>query len=145
MLFRSADHVMATNIRDGALARIAQDRAEGYRLLLATASYRLYVDAIARRAGFDDVIATDHLGQDMDYVRARIAGENCYDVAKLTMIREWMAREGIDRASTHIRAYSDHVSDAPMLGFADEAYAANPHPPLAQLAREKGWGRLDWN
>lgn len=139
-----ADKVMAENARAGALSRIAQDRAAGYRLVLATASYRLYVDAIARRAGFDDVIATDHLGQDLDYVRARIAGENCYDVAKLTMIREWMAREGIDRGNAYIRAYSDHVSDAPMLTFADEAYAANPHPPLARLAMEKGWQRLDW-
>jgi len=139
-----ADRVMAHNIRTQALERIARDRAEGYRLVLATASYRLYVEAIARRAGFDTVIATDHLGQDMDYVRARIAGENCYDAAKLTMIREWMAREGIDRAQAHIRAYSDHVSDAPMLDFADEAYAANPHPPLAKLAEQKGWARCDW-
>ena len=139
-----ADAVMAHNVHAEALDRIARDRAEGYRLVLATASYRLYVEAIARRAGFDDVIATDHLGQDMDYVRAKIAGENCYDVAKLMMIREWMAREGIERSHAYIRAYSDHVSDAPMLEFADEAYATNPHPPLAELAREKAWTRFDW-
>lgn len=140
-----ADKVMEENVRSGALARIASDRADGCRLVLATASYRLYVDAIARRLGFDDVIATDHLGQDMDYVRARIAGENCYDVAKLTMIREWMEREGVVREACHIRAYSDHVSDAPMLMLADEAFAANPHPPLARLAQEKGWQRVDWS
>ena len=140
-----ADHVMAHNVRQGALDRIAQDRAEGYRLVLATASYRLYVEAIARRAGFDDVIATDHIGQDVEYVRAKIAGENCYDAAKLAMIRDWMAGEGIERGHAHIRAYSDHVSDAPMLEYADEPYAANPHPPLARLAHERGWGRFDWS
>lgn len=140
-----ADHVLTHNIRKGALERIAQDRAEGYRLVLATASYRLYVEAIARRAGFDAVIATDHMGQDVEYVRARIAGENCYDAAKLAMIRHWMAEEGIARDQAHIRAYSDHVSDAPMLEFADEPYAANPHPPLARLAAERGWGRFDWS
>jgi len=140
-----ADHVMAHNVRKGALERIAQDRAEGYRLVLATASYRLYVEAIAKRTGFDVVIATDHMGQDVEYVRAKIAGENCYDAAKLAMIRNWMAIEGLDRAHCHIRAYSDHVSDAPMLEFADEAYAANPHPALAALAKERGWGRFDWS
>jgi HAD superfamily hydrolase (TIGR01490 family) len=140
-----ADKVMESNIRKGALDRMRQDRAEGYRLVMATASYRLYVEAIARHAGFDDVIATDHLGQDMEYVRAKIAGENCYDVVKLTMIREWMARQGIDRTHAYIRAYSDHVSDEPMLMFADEAYATNPHAPLAALARENGWQRLDWS
>lgn len=140
-----AEHVLAHNIRKGALERIARDRAEGYRLVLATASYRLYVEAIARRAGFDAVIATDHMGQDVEYVRAKIAGENCYDAAKLAMIRHWMAEQGIERDHAHIRAYSDHVSDAPMLEFADEPYAANPHPPLARLAQERGWGRFDWS
>jgi len=139
-----ADRVMTYNMRAGAVEQIARDRADGCRLVLATASYRLYVDAIARRLGFDDVIATDHMGQDLDYVRARIAGENCYDVAKLGMIRAWMSRHGIERSAAYIRAYSDHVSDAPMLEFADEAFAANPHKPLAQLAEFRGWPRVDW-
>lgn len=139
-----ADKVLASNVRKGALERIAQDKAEGSRLVLATASYRLYVEAIARRLGFDAVIATDHLSQDLDYVRARIAGENCYDAAKLRMIKDWMASEGIARSDCHVRAYSDHVSDAPMLEFADEGYAANPHPPLAKLALLRGWERFDW-
>ncbi len=139
-----ADKVMATNVRKGALAQIAQDRAEGYTLVLATASYRLYVEPIARRLGFDAVIATDHLSQDLRYVRAKIAGENCYDTGKLRMIKAWMAAEAIDRSQTHIRAYSDHVSDAPMLEFADIPFASNPHKPLARLARMNGWSRVDW-
>lgn len=139
-----ADKVMAGNIRKGALDRIAQDRAEGFHLVLATASYRLYVEAIAKRLGFDTVIATDHLSQDLNYVRARIAGENCYDQGKLRMIEAWMARHGIARASAYIRGYSDHVSDCPMLAFADEPYAANPHKPLEKLAAQKGWPQLHW-
>ena len=140
-----ADKVMAKNVRAGALEQIAQDRAAGYRLVLATASYRLYVEAIARRLGFDTVIATDHVGQDLPYVRAKISGENCYDTGKLRMIKAWMAGEAIDRSQAHIRAYSDHVSDAPMLEFADEAFASTPPPPLARLAAERGWTRVDWS
>jgi len=137
--------VMAGNVRAQALEQIAADKAEGRVLVLATASYRLYVDAIAAHLGFDAVIATDHLVQDLDYVRARIAGENCYDAAKLDMIRDWMRGQGLERSKVHIRAYSDHVSDEPMLAFADEAVASNPHPPLAQLAEQRGWKRVDWN
>lgn len=139
-----ADKVMAENIRPGALAQIAQDKADGCRLVIASASYRLYVEPIARRLGFDDVIATDHFTQDVDYLRARIAGENCYDIAKLRMIEAWMTGAGIARGEAHIRAYSDHVTDAPMLGFADEGYATNPHEPLRRLAGERGWPVLDW-
>lgn len=139
-----ADKVMARNIRAGALARIAQDKADGCRLVIASASYRLYVEPIARRLGFDDVIATDHFSQDVDYIRAKIAGENCYDVAKLRMIEAWLADAGIAREAAHIRAYSDHVTDAPMLGYADEGYAANPHEPLRRLAALRGWPVLHW-
>ena len=139
-----ADKVMASNMRAGALARIAQDRAEGYRLLIASASYRLYVEPIARRLGFDAVIATDHFSQDIDYIRAKIAGDNCYDVAKLRMIEAWMKAQGIARSQAHLRAYSDHVTDAPMLGYADEGYAANPHGKLARLAGLRGWPILHW-
>ena len=40
-------------------ASIAADKAAGRRLVMATASYRLYAAAIAQRLGFDDVIATE--------------------------------------------------------------------------------------
>ncbi|HEX7741310.1 MAG TPA: HAD-IB family hydrolase [Sphingobium sp.] len=139
-----AAKVVAGNVRAGALTQIARDKADGYTLVLATASYRLYVEPIARRLGFDAVIATDHLSQDLRYVRAKIAGENCYDTGKLRMIKAWMASQAIDRTQAYIRAYSDHVSDAPMLEFADAPFASNPHKPLARLAMQRGWTRVDW-
>ncbi|BAK68565.1 hypothetical protein SLG_38900 [Sphingobium sp. SYK-6] len=139
-----ADKVVAGNVRAGALRRIADDRADGYRLLIASASFRLYVEPIARRLGFDDVIATDHFSQDFDYLRARIAGENCYDVAKLRMIERWMKGQGIERDQAHVRAYSDHVTDAPLLDFADEGVAANPHAKLERLATLRGWPIVRW-
>jgi HAD superfamily hydrolase (TIGR01490 family) len=139
-----AAKVTAGNVRKEALDQIAADKAAGYTLVIASASYRLYVEPIARRLGFDVVIATDHFTQGIDYIRAKIAGENCYDVAKLAMIRAWLAAQGVDRSAVHVRAYSDHVSDAPLLDYADEGFAANPHEPLAKLAQVKGWPILRW-
>ena len=111
---------------------------------MATASYRLYVEAIAKRLGFDDVIATDLSTDSSGHVLARIDGHNCYDAAKLARVKAWMESLGLDRATCHIRAYSDHVSDAPLLSFADEPFATNPHGPLARLAEPRGWPILDW-
>ncbi|KQS03933.1 haloacid dehalogenase [Sphingomonas sp. Leaf357] len=129
---------------DGARERIAADRAAGYRLVMATASYRFYVTAIAERLGFDAVIATLSKDGGDGAVRAGIFGENCYGPAKLRMIEDWMAEQGIARADAEIRFYSDHVSDAPTLAWADDAFAVNPHPPLRALAAIKGWTILDW-
>ncbi len=139
-----ADRVMADRVFAGALARIAADRAAGYRLVMATASYRFYVEAIAERLGFDAVIGTESLRGADGRLLAGIDGENCYGPAKLRMIEAWMDREGIDRADAHVRFYSDHVSDAPTFAWADEPFAVNAHGPLKLLAAAKGWPMPDW-
>src|SRR5437762_11320869 len=72
-----ADHILRFNIHRGALDAIAADRAAGRRLVMATASSRLYVEAIAARLGFDDVIATNGLLGLDEFVSPRIDGENC--------------------------------------------------------------------
>ena len=139
-----ADRQVATNIRPGARTAVARDRAEGRRLVLATASYRLYADAIARRLGFDDVIGTGSvIGLD-ERVHARIAGENCYGPAKLRMIADWVDASGLKGTHGHVRFYSDHVSDRPAFEWADEAVAVNPHGKLRRLAVERGWAIEDW-
>jgi HAD superfamily hydrolase (TIGR01490 family) len=139
-----ADKQVATNIRPGARKAIVRDKAEGRRLVLATASYRLYADAIARRLGFDDVIGTGSvIGLD-ERVHARIAGENAYGPAKLRMISDWVEKSGLKGVHGHVRFYSDHVSDQPAFEWADEPVAVNPHGRLRRLAQLRGWAIEDW-
>lgn len=139
-----ADRTLAGNILPGALAQIAEDRAAGRRLVLATASYRLYSAAIADRLGFDDVVATNSLIGLDGRIRHKIDGENNYGPAKLRMIEAWMAAEGLARADCRIRFYSDHASDAPVLEWADEPYAVNAHDRLRRLAGARGWPIVEW-
>ena len=139
-----ADKQLATNIRPGARAAITRDKAEGRRLVLATASYRLYADAIAERLGFDDVIGTGSITGLDDRVHAKIAGENCYGPAKLRMIADWLETSGLKGAHGHVRFYSDHVSDRPAFEWADEPVAVNPHGRLRRLADQRGWSFEDW-
>lgn len=140
-----AEKTLAQNIQPGALHAIARDRAEGRRLVMATASYALYVDAIAKRLGFNDVIATRSVRGSDGRLVARIDGENCYGAAKLRMIEDWFASNGIDRATSEVRFYSDHHTDAPAFQWADEAVAVNPTRQLEQLAWARGWKVEDWS
>jgi HAD superfamily phosphoserine phosphatase-like hydrolase len=140
-----ADRQVAGNILPGARASIAADRAAGRRLVMATASYRLYAAAIGERLGFKDVIATETRRDGAGRVVAQIEGANCYGDAKLAMIQAWLEREGLEREAVHIRFYSDHVSDAPVHHWSDEPVAANAHDRLIRLARAEGWEMLDWS
>ncbi len=139
-----ADRQIATNIMPGARASIAADRAAGRRLVMATASYRIYAAAIAERLGFKDVIATETSLDAKGRIIARIEGSNCYGDSKLAMIQAWLEGEGLAREAVHIRFYSDHVSDAVVHRWSDEAVAANAHDRLLQVARAEGWEIVDW-
>ena len=140
-----ADRQIAGNIMPGARRAIAVDRAAGRRLVMATASYRLYAAAIARRLGFDDVVATETGLDARGRVVAKIDGSNCYGPAKKDMILAWLQSEGLERDAVHIRFYSDHVSDHHVHRWADEAVAANAHARLVRLARAEGWEVVDWS
>ncbi len=140
-----AEATIRDNIRPGAIRAIARDRAEGRRLVMATASYAFYVDAIAERLGFDDVIATRSVRGSDERLLARILGDNCYGPAKLGMIEEWMAEQQIERSAVHARFYSDHHTDVPAFEWADEAVAVNATGQLEKLARNRGWRVEDWS
>ncbi|MEO7503676.1 MAG: HAD-IB family hydrolase [Sphingomicrobium sp.] len=137
-----ARRTLAGNVRPGALTAIARDKAEGRRVVMATASYRLYAVGIADVLGFDDCIGTNAIVGLDSRVHAKIDGDNCYGPAKLTMIEAWLAAEGIARG--HVRFYSDHASDAPVFDWSDEPVAVNPHGPLRRLAAMRGWAVEDW-
>jgi len=138
-----AERTVASNVRPGARKAIARDKAEGRRVVMATASYRLYAEAIADRLGFDDVIGTGSIIGLDERVHAKIDGENCYGPAKLRMVEEWLDRSGFERG--HVRFYSDHASDAPVFEWADEPVAVNPHDRLKRLAAGRGWAVENWD
>ena len=137
-----AEKTAASNIRPGARQAIARDKAEGRRVVMATASYTLYAAAIGRLLGFDDIIGTGSIIGLDERVHAKIDGDNCYGPAKLRMVADWLGKSGLERG--HVRFYSDHASDAPVFEWADEAVAVNPHDRLARLAADRGWRLEDW-
>lgn len=139
-----ADATVQGNVRPGARNAIARDKSQGRRLVLATASYRLYAAAIAERLGFDDVVATGSMLGLGEKLVARIEGENCYGPAKKRMLDLWLEEQGLSDRHGHVRFYSDHVSDAPLFEWADEAVAVNPHGRLRELAIKRGWSVEDW-
>ncbi|MDE2041791.1 MAG: HAD-IB family phosphatase [Alphaproteobacteria bacterium] len=139
------EETLRTNINIAAHAQIARDKAEGYTLVLATASQRIWAQPIADALGFDAVIASEN-SQRRDGSHAPfLAGENCYGAEKLRRVKVWLAERQIRRDDAYIRFYSDHASDAPCFEFADMAVTVNPHPPLRALAQAKGWPVEAWD
>ena len=71
-----ANSVVPGDVQPGASAAIARDRADGARLIIASAAPEFYVSEIAQPLRFDDFIATRHLEDDV-HISYQIDGNNC--------------------------------------------------------------------
>lgn len=130
---------LARNIQPGAQAQIAAERATGVRLVLVTAAPEIYATQIAKALGFEACLATRHRCDGNGNLISAIDGENNYGAHKVARVKEWLEEQGLVRAAIHLTAYTDHVSDAPILDFADTGVL------VGRYARaQSGWAQVDW-
>lgn len=133
-----------TDFQPGALKSIEKDRAQGDKLVIATAAPTFYATEIGARLGFDAVIATQHVMRREGKISHLIDGENCYGAEKLKMVSAWLDAQGLKRNECRISVYSDHASDTPLMDWADDAYLINPSEKLRAIADKNGWQMRDF-
>ena len=95
------------------------------------------VEPLAAVLGMDGGVGTRYgVGED-GALTGRFDGPFVYGEGKVEAIREYAAEHGIDLTASY--AYSDSVSDLPMLRAVGNPVVVNPDPPLLEIAREEGW------
>lgn len=119
-----------------AVELIESHREAGRRVYLVSASPEEIVLPLARHLGVDDAIATrarvDAVGRYTGEVEFYSAGEH-----KVTAIDAEAARYDLDLAASF--AYSDSITDLPMLEAVGHPVAVNPDKALLKVATERGW------
>ena len=118
-----------------AVSLIAGHQAQGRDVIIVSTSGAEIVEPIGERLGVDDVVATR-----LEVVDGRYTGEidrYMYAEEKAAAIRELADERGYDLARCF--AYSDSVTDIPMLAAVGHAYAVNPDKGLREHAAEAGW------
>jgi phosphatidylglycerophosphatase C len=129
------DYKIPRLVKPTAMDRIEFHRALGHQLVLVTAGIDVYVDAIGRRLGFHEVICT-RAAWNEDRLTGDLDGPNMRGKEKLLAVERWLAREFPLRP--RLVAYTDHHSDVPLLGLADDAVAVDPTRKLAAWAVQRG-------
>ncbi|GII98457.1 HAD superfamily hydrolase (TIGR01490 family) [Sediminihabitans luteus] len=118
-----------------AVALIEKHHAQGHDVVVVSASGAELVDPIAAVLGADHAIATRMTVADGAYT-----GEiefYAYGPYKAEAIERLAAAEGYDLAASY--AYSDSVTDAPMLAIVGHPAVVNPDRGLRRVADENGW------
>jgi HAD superfamily hydrolase (TIGR01490 family) len=95
------------------------------------------VEPLAAVLGMDGGIGTRYeVGEDGAFT-GRFDGPFVYGPGKVEAMEAFAAEHGIELAASF--AYSDSISDLPMLRAVGSPVAVNPDPPLAGIAHEEGW------
>jgi HAD superfamily hydrolase (TIGR01490 family) len=95
------------------------------------------VGMLAGVLGMDGGIGTRYEIDPDGNFTGRLDGPFVYGEGKVVAMEEFAARHDIDLAASY--AYSDSLSDLPMLRAVGNPVAVNPDPPLAEIARHEGW------
>lgn len=120
-----------------ARAVMAEHRAAGRPVVLATTTPFDMVAPLAEALEVDDVVATRYLeGEDGRYT-GRIAAEFVWFTGKLAAVRRWAADHDVDLGESW--AYSDSVYDLPLLSAVRHPHAVNPDPRLLAVALLRRW------
>jgi HAD superfamily hydrolase (TIGR01490 family) len=123
-----------------AAALIAEHRAAGRDVVVVSTSGEEMVRPIAEQLGITDVIATR-----MVVLDGRYTGEVEYYAAgptKAEAARKLAADRGYDLSQSY--AYSDSISDVPLLECVGHPTAVNPDRALRRVAVEKRWPILEF-
>ena len=130
------DEVIRPIIYREALDLMEWHRSRGRRIYLVSSSPEEVVAPIGGLLGVDDVIATKSRVDEA----GRYVGEldfYCYGPHKAEAIRALAAERGIDLAGSW--AYSDSITDLPMLEVVGHPVAANPDKDLRRVASDRCW------
>ena len=133
----AAADVLSGMIQPFAGPIIEQHKAAGRKLVMATTTPVDLVRPLAKRLGFDDVVATTYgVNADGTY-DGSIVGPFVWANGKLEAVRAWAERHNIDMAESY--AYSDSVYDTPLLSSVGHPVAVNPDPRMLVMALARRW------
>ncbi|HEX8753285.1 MAG TPA: HAD-IB family hydrolase [Solirubrobacterales bacterium] len=98
------------------------------------------VESLARVLRMEGGIGTRYEIDEAGDFTGRLDGPFVYGPGKVEAMQDFAAQHDIDLERSF--AYSDSLSDLPMLRAVGNPVVVNPDPPLLEVARDEGWQTL---
>ena len=134
------EEVLKPAIYDGTPELIAQGKKIGQRQIVLTGALDFTIDRLMKHLGIDDFVA-NRLEFVNGYATGRVLPPVMASATKAKWIREYAEREGLNLSESY--AYSDSISDLPMLSIVGHPVAVNPDFRLKQTALQHDWAVLN--
>lgn len=130
------DEVIRPSIYSQAFAMIRQSRDAGYKQVLVTGGLDLIAEPVVRHLGMDDYVA-NQLEYADGYATGHLKQPLLAGATKATWIRQYVQQHGFDLEQCF--AYSDSMSDYPMLSVVGKPAVINPDYRLRSVAASFDW------
>ena len=135
-----SEKVLVPAVLPGALDIIGEARRAGCKIVLCTGAIDITMRPLAKHLGADDLIANS-----LQFVEGFATGKVVPPIVegahKAARIRDYCIEHGLRLDLSH--AYSDSLSDYPMLSVVGRPCAVNPDRALRSHARAYEWPILD--
>jgi HAD superfamily hydrolase (TIGR01490 family) len=134
------EDVLKPAIYAGTAELIAQGKKIGHRQVVLTGALDFTIDKLMDHLGIDDYVA-NRLEFVNGYATGRVLPPVMASATKAKWIREYAERENVNLSKSY--AYSDSISDLPMLSIVGHPVAVNPDFRLKQTALQHDWAILN--
>jgi len=136
------EQIITPKVFSEAKELIADHRRAGHSVVVLSAAATEMVEPIASMLGADQFRGTElEVGEDGRYTGA--ISFYCWAEGKVEAMKALAQKAPIDFSASF--AYSDSVSDIPMLGRVGHPVAVNPDRQLRREAIERGWPILEFS
>lgn len=117
-------NVISNILYKDSIEMIKKLKAEGYKIILISASSEFYLNEFYNIKEVDKVIGTIYeFGKDKK--RGKIIGENCKGEEKVKRLMEYIKTEKVEVDFTESYMFSDSMSDAPLFRLVGHPYLIN--------------------
>jgi HAD superfamily hydrolase (TIGR01490 family) len=130
------EEVLKPAIFEGTKDLIAAGKKIGQRQVVLTGALDFTIDRLMDYLGIDDYVA-NRMEFVNGYATGRVLPPVMASATKAKWIREYAERENINLSESY--AYSDSISDLPMLSIVGHPVAINPDFRLKQTALQHDW------
>lgn len=118
------ENVLLSKINVEVMKFLKQHKDQGCHILLVSASPEIYLRYFKKNNSIDGVIGTVLQDVNGKYTN-KIKGENCKGIEKVKRINQYLKENNLEIDFKKSFAYSDSLSDTPMLSLVKNKYKVN--------------------
>jgi len=124
-----------------ALQTIQNFRQTGYLIFLVTSAPNIYFEHVKNRFGFNEVCCCEMIYKNNVFT-GKISSHTCFGMEKKKYILLVSKQHSIDLSKSY--AYTDNISDLPMLEVVGNPVVVNVNNELIKLAQQRKYDIVYW-